>query len=106
MSAVRPDDGVIVGASGLADFDLENEHAHIGWTAWDPRVWATAVNPEAKLLRLGAQFEGVLRRMRTRADGTWRDDAVYSVLAEEWPAVRAGLEARLAAHGAVPVVLR
>ena len=44
--------------------------------------------------------------MRTRADGTWRDDAVYSVLAEEWPAVRAGLEARLAAHGAVPVVLR
>jgi len=120
-----PDAGAIVGASSLADLDLENEHAHIGWTAWDPRVWAGPVNPEAKLLmlgtafdhgfgrvklqaddrnsrsraaiaKLGATFEGVVRRDRRRADGSWRGSAVYSILVEEWPAVRAGLEARLA----------
>ena len=32
---------------------------------------------------------------RLRADGSVRDSAYYSVLAAEWPAVRAGLEARL-----------
>ena len=45
---------------------------------------------------LGAQFEGVLRRTNPRADDTWRDTAVYSILGEEWPAVRDGLEGRLA----------
>lgn len=120
-----PDAGTIVGASSLADIDLAREHAHIGWTAWDPRVWAGPVNPEAKLLmlgeafdngfgrvklqadalnarsraailKLGATFEGLTRRDLRRADGTWRDSAVYSILVDEWPAVRAGLEARLA----------
>jgi hypothetical protein len=32
-----------------------------------------------------------------RRDGTWRDTAWYSVIREDWPRVRAGLEARLAA---------
>ena len=111
-----PDAGAIVGASSLTDFDLELEHAHIGYTAWDPRVWAGPVNPEAKLLmlgtafdhdalnersrgailKLGATFEGIVRRDRPRADGTWRDTAVYSVLVDEWPAVKDRLEARLA----------
>jgi RimJ/RimL family protein N-acetyltransferase len=123
-----PDDGTIVGATKLGDLDLENESAHIGWTAYDPRVWGTAVNPETKLLllglafdhgfgrvklqadavnarsraaieRLGARFEGVLRRVQRRPDGSWRDTAVYSILADEWPAVRAGLEARLVGRG-------
>jgi hypothetical protein len=40
--------------------------------------------------------EGVLRRHRRRADGTFRDTVVFSVLADEWPQVRAGLEARIA----------
>jgi RimJ/RimL family protein N-acetyltransferase len=121
-------DGVLVGTSTLGDFDEANEHTHIGWTAYSPDVWATAVNPEAKLLmlteafdngfnrvklqadalndrsraailKLGAQFEGVLRRTNPRADGTWRDTAVYSILIEEWPAVRGGLEERLARFG-------
>ncbi|MFE5670683.1 GNAT family N-acetyltransferase [Agromyces sp. NPDC056523] len=123
-----PDDGTIVGATKLGDLDLDNESAHLGWTAYDPRVWGSAVNPETKLLilglafdhgfgrvklqadavndrsraaieRLGARFEGVLRRVQRRPDGTWRDTAVYSILADEWPAVRAGLEARLAERG-------
>jgi len=129
-----PDAGTLIGTSTLCDFDLLREHTHIGWTAYDPRVWGTAVNPEAKLLmlslafesgfgrvkiqadainlrsraaiaKLGAQFEGVTRRDLRRADGTWRDAAVYSVLIDEWPAVKAGLEKRLAVFGAKPVEL-
>jgi RimJ/RimL family protein N-acetyltransferase len=127
-------DGALVGTSTLADIDEANEHAHIGWTAWDPRVWATAVNPEAKVLmlgeafnhgfgrvklqaddlnvrskaaiaKLGARFEGVTRRDRRRADGTWRDTAVFSILIDEWPDVRATLEKRLAAFAGHPVTL-
>lgn len=122
---VGPDAGTIVGSSSLADFDLVREHAHIGWTAWDPRVWSSPVNPEAKLLmlatafdhgfgrvklqadsrnersraaitKLGATFEGLVRRDSRRADGSWRDTAVYSILIDEWAHVRAGLEERLA----------
>ncbi len=127
-----PDAGTVVGASSLTDFDEHLEHAHIGYTAWDPRVWAGPVNPEAKLLmlgeafdagfgrvklqgdvlnersraamlKLGATFEGIVRRDKPRADGSWRDTAVYSILIDEWPGVKAGLEARLAS--AVPPVL-
>jgi RimJ/RimL family protein N-acetyltransferase len=105
-----------------------NGSAHIGWTAYAPEVWGGRVNAEAKrlllgaafdhgfervklqadvlnersraaILRLGATFEGVLRHTQRRADGTWRDTAVYSILSEEWPAVRDALDARIgAAH--------
>jgi len=121
--------GRLVGTSTLGDFDLANESSHIGWTAYDPALWGTAVNPETKLLmlgeafdhgfgrvklqadvlnsrsraamlKLGARFEGITRRERPRADGTWRDTAVYSILADEWPEVRAGLLARLDRLGA------
>jgi RimJ/RimL family protein N-acetyltransferase len=51
----------------------------------------------AAILKLGAKFEGVHRRHMRRPDGTLRDTAWYSVLREEWPTVKAGLEARLAA---------
>jgi RimJ/RimL family protein N-acetyltransferase len=124
----------VVGATKLGDLDLPTESAHIGWTGYDPRVWGTAVNPEAKLLllglgfdhgfgrvklqadarnarsraailKLGAQFEGLARRHKPRADGTWRDSAIFSIIVDEWPAVRAGLEARLDARGGEPVRL-
>ena len=124
--AVRLPTGELVGTSTLGDFDEANEHTHLGWTAYAPSVWGTAVNPETKLLllahafdsgfgrvkiqadalnsrsraailKLGATFEGIMRRDRLRADGTWRDSAVYSILIDEWPDVRDGLLARLAA---------
>jgi RimJ/RimL family protein N-acetyltransferase len=129
-----PSDGVAIGTTTLGDFELEPEHAHIGWTAYDPRVWASQVNPEAKLLllglafdhgfgrvkiqtdvlndrsraavlKLGATFEGVVRRDRLRADGTWRDTAVYSILIDEWPDVRAGLTKRLERYGDTPIIV-
>jgi len=52
-----PDHGTVVGATKLGDLDLGSESAHIGWTAYDPGVWGTAVNPEAKLLLLGHCFD-------------------------------------------------
>ena len=123
---VRLPSGELVGTSTLGDFDEVREHAHIGWTAYHPSVWGGPVNPEAKLLmlglafdrghgrvklqadslndrsraailKLGAQFEGIVRRDLLRPDGIWRSTAVYSILKDEWPDVRAGLEARLAA---------
>jgi N-acetyltransferase len=124
--------GELVGTSTLGDFDEVREHAHIGWTAFHPSVWGGPVNPEAKLLmldlafrcgygrvklqadslndrsraailKLGAQFEGIVRRDMLRPDGIWRSTAVYSILKDEWPDVRAGLEGRLAAFDGTAV---
>lgn len=123
---VRLLSGQLVGTSTLGDFDEGREHAHIGWTAYHPSVWGGPVNVESKLLllglafdhgygrvklqadslnvrsraailKLGAQFEGIIRRDMLRPDGLWRDTAVHSILIDEWPDVRAGLERRLAA---------
>ncbi|WP_307859136.1 GNAT family N-acetyltransferase [Herbiconiux sp. SYSU D00978] len=129
-----PADGLVVGTSTLGDFDEPNEATHRGWTAYAPEVWRTAVNAETKLLLLGlafdsgfgrvkiqadvlnersraaiagigATFEGIVRRDKRRADGSWRDAAVFSVIVDDWPRVRAGLEKRLAAASG-PVVPR
>ena len=51
---------------------------------------------QAAIARLGAVREGVVRRDQRRADGTWRDTVVFSVVRDEWPQVRDGLRARLA----------
>lgn len=51
------------------------------------------------MLKMGATFEGVHRKHMRRADGTLRDTAWFSVIREEWPAMKAGLEKRLAALG-------
>ncbi|WP_316306452.1 GNAT family N-acetyltransferase [Clavibacter michiganensis] len=130
-----PHDGELVGTTSLTELDTRRERAHLGWTAYDPRVWGTVVNAEAKrlllglafdagfgrvklqadarnahsraaILKLGATFEGVCRRDQLRADGTWRDAAIHSILADEWPAVRAGLDARIAAQEGRPVLFR
>jgi N-acetyltransferase len=126
--------GTLVGTSSLMDADLTNERIHLGSTLYGRPWWGTAVNPEAKLLllahcfedcgygrvkiqtdalntrsqaaiaKLGAQREGVLRRHVRREDGTFRDTVVFSVLADEWPAVRSGLQTRMAAAPRQPLV--
>lgn len=47
---------------------------------------------------LGAQKDGTLRHHQRRRDGSVRDTVFYSILAEEWPDVRRGLEFRLTRH--------
>jgi RimJ/RimL family protein N-acetyltransferase len=114
--------GTVVGTTSLGDVDLPNESAHLGWTAYAPLAWGTVVNPATKLLmlqhafedcgfgrvkiltnvrsqaaiaKLGATREGVLRRHKRLADGSFRDTVVFSILADEWPDVRKGLLARI-----------
>ena len=50
----------------------------------------------AAIARLGAKQDGVLRNHRIGPEGTLRDTVVFSILPHEWPAVRLGLESRLA----------
>ena len=99
----------------------------IGWTWLAEEAQRTAANTEAKRLmlalafetwgfhrvtlktdarntrsraaieRLGARFDGVIRAHFPAVDGALRDSAIYSILAAEWPSVRASLDARLSA---------
>ena len=50
----------------------------------------------AAIERIGAKFDGVLRAHRMASDFIPRDSARYSIVAAEWPAVRAALLAKLA----------
>ena len=44
---------------------------------------------------MGASFEGVFRKHMVVRGGEVRDSAFYSVIDDEWPSVRGGLEERL-----------
>ncbi|MCC2592894.1 GNAT family N-acetyltransferase [Tessaracoccus sp. OS52] len=120
------DPGCIVGTTSLSEMDLINEKVHLGGTFIGREFWGTGINVETKLLtlqhafewcgfgrvkiqadinntrsrgaitRLGAQFEGIVRRDIRRLDGTWRDTVVYSILVNDWPGVKVGLQERVA----------
>ncbi len=49
--------------------------------------------------KLGAAKEGVLRQHIVMPDGRYRDTVMYSIIDTEWPALRDGLDERLAAFG-------
>jgi RimJ/RimL family protein N-acetyltransferase/nitroimidazol reductase NimA-like FMN-containing flavoprotein (pyridoxamine 5'-phosphate oxidase superfamily) len=121
--------GEVVGTTSYCPADEPNRSVHIGSTMLGKRWWRTGINTEAKLLlmtrafeelgavrvewqtdllnlrsqaaieRLGATREGVLRRNRRRADGTWRDSVLYSMTDAEWPAARERLTSRLSRAG-------
>jgi RimJ/RimL family protein N-acetyltransferase len=125
FAIVVAEDGRAVGSSSYLDIAPADGRLEIGATWYGRAWWKTFVNPEAKLLllghafdelgatrvafrtdaenvrsrsaieRLGAVFEGIHRHREHRPDGTLRDTAFYSILAAEWPAVRAGLQERL-----------
>ena len=122
----RADTGRAVGMTTYLNIDEANRRLEIGSTWLGPAAQGTGVNAEAKLLqltrafevldciavefrthwhnrqsraaieRLGARQDGVLRNHRRLPDGSLRDTVVYSITDREWPAVRAGLRARLA----------
>jgi len=52
----------------------------------------------AAIERIGGQFEGILRAHRMAVDYIPRDSARYSIVAEEWPALKPRLQALLSAH--------
>ncbi|HZT42295.1 MAG TPA: GNAT family protein [Chthonomonadaceae bacterium] len=73
-------------------------HAFEVWQVFRVCFHADARNERSRaaLERIGARFEGVLRSHRMAVDYTPRDSARYSILAAEWPAVKVGLEGKLA----------
>lgn len=117
-------DGRLVGKTTFYDL-VPDLRVEIGNTVYARDVWGTRVNPTTKLLlfahafdelgvgrvalrcdhrnlrshraiaKLGASFEGTLRRFRPAADGSLADVDYFSVLRDEWPDVRAGLQQRL-----------
>ena len=125
-ATVDPASGRAVGSTRFLDIALEHGRVEIGWTWIAPSAQRTAVNTEAKLLQLGYAFdelgatrvafktdernersqaaiarlgavrEGVLRHQFRMPDGFMRSSVYFSILAAEWPAVKARLEERLA----------
>jgi RimJ/RimL family protein N-acetyltransferase len=117
----------VVGSTRFLALRPEHGSVEIGWTWLHPSAWGSGANAEAKLLQLGhafetwccrrvefktdasnerarraleaigATFEGIHRKHMLVREGESRDSAWYSVLDDEWPAVRAHLERRLAA---------
>jgi RimJ/RimL family protein N-acetyltransferase len=77
-------------------------HAFDVWNVQRVAICTDARNEQSRraIERLGATFEGVLRRHRrsTRAgeDGRLRDTATYAITLDDWPDVRASLVGRLA----------
>ena len=122
---VRRSDGRVVGATTFLDIRRANRGLEIGNTWLAPEAQRTALNTEAKYLqlrhafeslgahrvqlktdernqksraaieRLGAKFEGILRKYQARYDGYVRNTAMFSITDAEWPAVKTGLEAKL-----------
>jgi RimJ/RimL family protein N-acetyltransferase len=72
-------------------------HAFDTWEVQRVTFKTDARNEQSRraIAKLGAQFEGVRRAHRLASDGAFRDSAYFSIVREEWPAVRAGLEGRL-----------
>ncbi|WP_328645234.1 GNAT family N-acetyltransferase [Amycolatopsis sp. NBC_00348] len=68
-------------------------------------AWETDIRnlrSQRAIERLGALREGVLRAHRIRPDGSSRDTVTYSMLAPEWPAVKARLTERLVTGARLP----
>lgn len=125
---VRDATGRIVGSTRYYELLPDTPRLCIGYTWYARSVQRTGLNTEAKLLllghafealhcasvgfhtstlnlasraaiaRLGAREEGILRQHLRHRDGTLRDTVCFSILDSEWPAVKAGLQAKLEAH--------
>lgn len=121
--------GRVAGSTRYAAIEPLHRRVEIGWTWVAPRWQRTPVNTEAKylmlrhafeewgcirvefktdvlntrsrqaLLRIGAKEEGILRSHMITATERIRDTVYFSVLASEWPAVRAALGAKLPPRG-------
>ncbi|MFI5310458.1 MAG: GNAT family N-acetyltransferase [Gemmatimonadales bacterium] len=67
----------------------------LGATRVELKTHALNAKSRAAIERIGAQFEGIHRKHMLQPDGSRRDTAWYSILDDEWPAVKARLESML-----------
>jgi RimJ/RimL family protein N-acetyltransferase len=70
----------------------------LGAVAVEFRTDERNVRSRQAILDLGAHHDGVLRHHMIMPDGWLRNTYVFSILRDEWPAVRDRLESRLARH--------
>jgi N-acetyltransferase len=119
-------DGELVGHTSYLNVRPDDRVLEIGNTWLNPSAWGTGANIEAKLLlmqhafedehflrvefktdarndraraalaALPAEFEGVFRKHMLVRGGERRDSAWYAVIDDDWPAVKANLQRRLA----------
>ena len=125
FAVVSKESGEVIGSTTYMDIRPIHMGLEIGMTWYVEGVRGTKVNPECKFMllehafeklgchrvqlktdgrnlqsqaaisKLGAKLEGTLRKHMVMRDGFVRDTVMYSILAEEWPVVRAGLLSRL-----------
>ena len=115
----------IIGSTILYHLFPEHRKLEIGWTWYHPDYWRTGYNRECKLLLLsfcfetlktirvqlitdennyrsrnailgiGAKYEGTQRNERIRYNGAYRNSEMFSVIEDEWPAVKKVLTLQL-----------
>jgi RimJ/RimL family protein N-acetyltransferase len=108
----------IIGSTRFLDIQSEHKKLEIGWTWLAPEYWSSEINPECKLLllthcfenlnavrvqfktdennirsrkaieKIGGKLEGIMRNDMIRENGTLRNSALYSILANEWNEVK------------------
>lgn len=117
--------GRVVGSTRFGSVEMAHRRVEIGWTWIAAPWQRTAINTEAKylllrhafeslgclrvelktdvlnersrraILRIGAREEGILRKHQVTDGGRIRDTVYFSILDDEWPAVKARLEGML-----------
>ncbi len=125
FAVIEPASGKAVGMTTYMNIDRAHHRVEIGSTWYRRSVQRSALNTQCKRLllshafdtlgciavefrthwfnhdsrhaieRLGAKFDGVLRSHQIASNGSVRDTVVYSIIASEWPAVRAHLDHQL-----------
>jgi RimJ/RimL family protein N-acetyltransferase len=120
-------DGRPVGSTRYMNIEPFHRRTEIGWTWLERAQWGTGANIETKylllrnafenwgamrvefktdarnlrvrgaLLGIGATFEGIFRKHMVLPDSI-RDSAWYSIVDDDWPAVKALLEKKIDRH--------
>nr|WP_294867767.1 GNAT family protein [uncultured Pseudogulbenkiania sp.] len=121
----RLDSGELCGMTTFMNIEQERRRVEIGSTWYAQSAQRTAINTECKLMllahafdalgciavefrtswmnqasraaiaRLGAKQDGILRNHQLLGDGVYRDTVVFSIIDQEWPAVRQHLRFKL-----------
>jgi len=125
FAIIDNDSGKFVGSTRYCSINSEDRSLEIGFTFITPQFQRSHINTHAKycllahafdelgairvefkthekneksrnaIARLGAKFEGVLRNQRILPDGTYRNTAIFSVIENEWQAVKQNLEEKM-----------
>ena len=122
---IQNDSQAVIGSTRFYDISFSDKRIAIGFTWYHPSVWGTKVNPECKYLllthvfetlkynrvefhidsrnehsinavkKLGAQYEGTLRKHKIVQHNFVRDTVVYSIINSEWPDIKQKLLYRI-----------